>query len=384
MARWPWVGAASTSGNQPTGTAVRRAGGRARPCSTTGGSGRGGRRQVVFVSAPAGVGKTALIDVFVDRLRDGERVLVGRGQCVEQFGESEAYLPVLEALSGLCRGPDGQPRPRDAAFRRADVAAPASRSARTRGAGGAAASTVGASAERMLREMGDALESLTVEQPLVLLCEELHQCDRSTTELLTYLARRREPARLMLLGTYRSTEVVSRSHPLRDVVLDLRSQEECGFLRLELLGRPAVAAYLGARLAPGSTVGVARRRDPRAHRRQRPVHGDRSRLPRRPRSPRRGGRRDEQRRGARPSRDPRHRRSVHRTAARRARRPGSRAARGRRGSRRRVLGRRRPGRSHGGPAGAPGEGCHRPLLDAGVGHRVARSSESSPSGPTAP
>ena len=68
---------------------------------------RAGRRQVVFVSAPAGVGKTALIDVFVDRLRQEEPVLIGRGQCVEQFGESEAYLPVLEALAGLCHGPHG-------------------------------------------------------------------------------------------------------------------------------------------------------------------------------------------------------------------------------------------------------------------------------------
>ncbi len=68
---------------------------------------RVGRRQVVFVAAPVGVGKTALIDVFVDRLREGEHVLVGRGLCVAQFGESEAYLPVLDALSGLCRGSHG-------------------------------------------------------------------------------------------------------------------------------------------------------------------------------------------------------------------------------------------------------------------------------------
>jgi tetratricopeptide (TPR) repeat protein len=211
---------------------------------------RGGRRQMVFVSAPAGVGKTALIDAFVDRLRDGERVLVGRGQCIEQFGESEAYLPVLEALSGLCRGADGQhvrETLRSVAptwlLQLPDLLEPAELEALR-------PSTVGASAERMHREMGDALESLTAERPLVLLCEELHQCDRSTTELLEYLARRREPARLLLLATYRSTEVVSQSHPLRDVVRDLRAQEECGFLRLELLSRQAVASYLSARLAP--------------------------------------------------------------------------------------------------------------------------------------
>ena len=212
---------------------------------------RAGRRQVVFVAAPVGVGKTALIDVFVDRLHEGEHVLVGRGLCVAQFGESEAYLPVLDALSGLCRGSHGHhvreilgaaaptwllqlPR----LLEPADLEALRLR-------------TVGATAERMLRELGDALEVLTADWPLVLVCEGLHRSDRSTIELLAYLARRPAPARLLIVGTYRSPEVLSESHPLRQVVRELRAQGQCGFLSLELLGRPAVAAYLHERLAPG-------------------------------------------------------------------------------------------------------------------------------------
>jgi tetratricopeptide (TPR) repeat protein len=212
---------------------------------------RTGRRQVVFVAAPVGVGKTALIDVFVDRLRDGEHVLVGRGLCVAQFGESEAYLPVLDALSGLCRGSHGHhvreilgtaaptwllqlPR----LLEPADLEALRLR-------------TVGATAERMLRELGDAVEVLTADWPLVLVCEGLHRSDRATIEVLAYLAGRPAPARLLIVGTYRSPEVLSDSHPLRQVVRELRAQGQCSFLSLELLGRPAVAAYLHERLAPG-------------------------------------------------------------------------------------------------------------------------------------
>jgi predicted ATPase len=212
---------------------------------------RAGRRQVVFIAAPAGVGKTALVDVFVDRLRDEYQPLVGRGRCVEQFGESEAYLPVLDALSDLCRGLDGV-RVREVLNSAAptwllqlpqlldpdDLEALRGR-------------TVGASAERMLRELGDAVQLLSEGWPLVLVCEDLHQSDRSTTELLAYLARRREPARLLIVGTYRSPEVFSESHPLRPVVRDLRAERQCGFLPLELLSRSAVAAYLAERLAPG-------------------------------------------------------------------------------------------------------------------------------------
>src|SRR5262245_2621926 len=65
----------------------------------------------------------------------------------------------------------------------------------------------GATRERMLREMGEALEALTAEQPLVLWLEDLHWSDVSTLELLNMLARRREPARLMVIGSYRPVDV---------------------------------------------------------------------------------------------------------------------------------------------------------------------------------
>ena len=209
---------------------------------------RRGERQVVFVTAQAGVGKTALVDAFVDSCRDG--VLVGRGQCVEQFGEGEPYLPLLDALSGLGHGFDG-PLVRDVLRSTAPmwllqlprlVESDELESLRLR--------TVGVSSQRMVRELGDALEALTAERPLVLVCEDLHRSDRSTTEVLAYLARRREPARLMIVCTYRPAEVFARSHPLRQVVRDLRAHGQCGFLPLELLTRSAVTAYVAERLAP--------------------------------------------------------------------------------------------------------------------------------------
>ena len=66
---------------------------------------------------------------------------------------------------------------------------------------------VGATRERMLRELAEALELLTAQQPLVLVLEDLHWSDPSTLDLIAVLARRREPARLLLIGTYRPPEV---------------------------------------------------------------------------------------------------------------------------------------------------------------------------------
>src|SRR5262249_55096523 len=46
----------------------------------------GGRRQLVFVTGEAGIGKTTLVEAFLARLGTGGGLRIGRGQCVEQYG----------------------------------------------------------------------------------------------------------------------------------------------------------------------------------------------------------------------------------------------------------------------------------------------------------
>jgi DNA-binding winged helix-turn-helix (wHTH) protein len=57
-----------------------------------------GQRRVVFVVGEAGIGKTTFLRAFLDSL-GGRGVRIGRGQCVEQYGAGEPYMPMLEALS---------------------------------------------------------------------------------------------------------------------------------------------------------------------------------------------------------------------------------------------------------------------------------------------
>ena len=68
-----------------------------------------GERQVVFLSGEAGIGKTTLVDAFVEQVQAKTSLWIGRGQCVEHYGAGEAYLPLLEALGRLGRTPAGEP-----------------------------------------------------------------------------------------------------------------------------------------------------------------------------------------------------------------------------------------------------------------------------------
>src|SRR5262249_1208008 len=65
---------------------------------------RAGRRRIVFITGPAGIGKNALVDAFLSspEVRATASALsVARGACVEQLGPREPYMPVLEALGRL-------------------------------------------------------------------------------------------------------------------------------------------------------------------------------------------------------------------------------------------------------------------------------------------
>jgi len=172
---------------------------------------------------------------------------IGRGQCVEHYGTSEAYLPVLEALGQLCRQPGGDQviallsryAPTWLVQMPALMSDPELEAIQRR--------VQGATRERMLREMAEALEALTAEHPLVLAIEDLHWSDYSTLDLLALLAQRRGRARLLLLGTYRPADVIVSGHPLRAMKQELQVHGQCEELPLGFLTVTEVGQYLAGR-----------------------------------------------------------------------------------------------------------------------------------------
>ena len=213
---------------------------------------RQGQRQVGFITGEAGIGKTTLVEAFVAQVAAEADVWIGHGQCVEQYGTGEAYLPLLEALGRLCRGQEGA---YFLAWLRQHAPSwlaqmPALLPDADRAACQQLAQDV--TQARMLRELAEALESLTAERPLILILENFHWSDGATLEWLAYVARRQDAARLLILGTYRLGEARAVAHPLYALTRELLVHGQGAELVLGVLSVADVATYVTQRLGEGA------------------------------------------------------------------------------------------------------------------------------------
>src|SRR5262249_56072182 len=111
----------------------------------------------------------------------------------------------------------------------------------------------GGSGEGRVGEVWEAREGIPVDDPLVLVLEDLHWVDPSTLDVISALARRRGPAKLMLLCTYRPTDVVEADNALRLLKQDLVIHRLGAELALEALEVADVADYLAAHI-PGTNL----------------------------------------------------------------------------------------------------------------------------------
>jgi len=213
-----------------------------------------GTRQVVFVTGPAGVGKTMLVEAFLDSpaLHSAmPPVRIARGACVEQHGPREPYMPVLEALERLAR--QDAERLRELLRRIAPTWLAQIPWLIGDDAEALRHSLQAARAERMLREFASLSEALTTDVPLVLVLEDLHWSDPSTVDLIALLGQRCEAARLFVIGIYRPAEVAVEEHVLSQAVRTLQVRRRCVELPIHELTEADVVSYLHARF-PGAQV----------------------------------------------------------------------------------------------------------------------------------
>src|SRR5215471_5493307 len=211
-----------------------------------------GAGHMVFITGEPGIGKTALSNAFLRRvLATFPNITFCRGRCVEQYGVRESYLPILDSLSELLSGPK-----RDfvagvlrscaptwclqfpAVFSSTDVLNHLYRD------------TVGATKERMVREIVDAFAALAAAGPVILHLEDIHWADPSTVDVLRRLSHDIRKQAMLVTGTFRPEDVERANRPLNDFLLEMQAHGECEEMALGLLFPAHLAAYLDARFAP--------------------------------------------------------------------------------------------------------------------------------------
>ena len=200
---------------------------------------------VVLVGGEAGIGKSRLTAEAAARARTrGDLVLEG-GCASLGSGEGLPFAPIAEALRGWLRSAS-----RDLVEAIIDPT--------TRELGRLVPELLGDGRDAALPDVPpewaqmrlfDAflvlLERLGERQPVVLVAEDLHWADRSTRDLLSFVARRLRGERVAVLATYRSDEL-HRRHPLRPWLAEMERLPRVEHLELSRFDAAEVEALVAA------------------------------------------------------------------------------------------------------------------------------------------
>ena len=210
---------------------------------------RSGESRLVVLAGEPGVGKTSLSAQFARELHDdGTTVLLGR--C-----HAEAVVPYEPWVEALRQLPDDLLREHaEVLGRLMPELAP----------GGEAPARDDDPAARylLLEAVARALGAAAQLAPILLVLEDLHWADEPALLMLRHVARAAEQERLLMLATYRTTEIPGTEHVVRSLT-DLAREVPCDRIALAGLGDAEVAEMIGALVGRRSSLplGVAMHRD---------------------------------------------------------------------------------------------------------------------------
>ena len=199
------------------------------------------RSRMALVGGEPGVGKTRLVAELATRVH-AEGALVVAGRCDEDLGVP--YQPFVEALRHLVDhssaedladrlGRYGGELARllpDLTERLPDLPAPLQSDPETE-------------RFRLFDAVAAWLAATSADEPVLFVLDDLQWAAKPTLLLLRHVLHSSEPMRLLVLATYRDTEV-GRTHPLSELLADLRRLDSVARTLLSGLRESDVAAFL--------------------------------------------------------------------------------------------------------------------------------------------
>ena len=212
-----------------------------------------GRPSTVLVGGEAGIGKSRLLAELASHARDGGGVVLEGASISLGSDEALPLAPIADALRALARhlppeqieevvgsaGPAlGRLVPELGST--TDISDPATRPDWVQA--------------RMLEAVLGVFHRLGDRQPVLLAVEDLHWADRSTRDVLSFIARTARAERLLVVGTYRTDEI-HRRHPIRPWLAEMERTPRVERLSLEPLRANELADLVNAiRATPPDTI----------------------------------------------------------------------------------------------------------------------------------
>jgi DNA-binding CsgD family transcriptional regulator len=165
------------------------------------------------------------------------------GHCFEEGLSSIPYIPFSEILLAYASTVDTETLKQQVGANAGDIARIVPEIGHELGVEPSTMADPDEDRYRLMRAVSNFLQNIAASQPLLVVLEDLHDADSSTLEMLNYLAHNVAGSRLMLMGTYRHTEI-TRAHPLSNVLVQLRRVNEYTNLQLKGLGNSEVHRML--------------------------------------------------------------------------------------------------------------------------------------------
>lgn len=218
--------------------------------------------EIVFIAGEAGVGKTTLLNAFAEKTRKEfpDFLVIGSRCQAIAGGSQEPYLPFLQILGVLSdQTKDNIRRER---FRQA-ISELAPDWIQVLPGVGDLISAIVRTAQWGLKEYNGGtpsemnsrllqytnfLKFVSQSAPLLLWIEDLHWSDAATLDLISFLADNASNSQIMLLITYRNTDVVNgvnnTLHPVKKLIAKLTRYDQCATLDLSKFSMQDLEEFL--------------------------------------------------------------------------------------------------------------------------------------------
>ncbi|HMQ25121.1 MAG TPA: AAA family ATPase [Acidimicrobiales bacterium] len=202
----------------------------------------GGRRTVLVTGEP-GIGKTRLTTKLAHIAHDQGGVVLW-GACEEDLGVP--YQPFAEAVAHLARSvPAERLGPLLGPLAAELVRLVPDLDRWVPGLGEPIAGEPESERYRLFEAVADLLVDVSAERPVVLVLDDLHWAGKPTLLLLLHLLRVTRPMRVLVVATYRDTDL-DRRHPLAEALADLRRMPDVERVALTGLDHTGVTDFLAA------------------------------------------------------------------------------------------------------------------------------------------